>query len=368
MADTLKSILSRPLVVRLAETIRAVHPKFATDAFVRDACQGLDALELLARGRHISDALGKHLPPRYEDAIDVLLRSLGAERPPNSFFYLPHTIFVATRGLDAFDVSMRAQYELTQRFTCEFSIRPFLEVHPEETLRILRRWAKDPNEHVRRLVSEGTRPRLPWASRVRWIEAEPERVLPLLELLKDDPSSYVRRSVANHLNDLSKGQPDLAYATAKRWLEGGDDARRALISHALRSSVKKGDLRALALLGFGAKPRIAIENVVCAPTKVAIGDKTRITFDVRSTAAKAQSLAVDLVVHFVKANGKPSPKVFKVAVLALGKGQIAKVSKVISLAVHTTRKPYPGKHPLEALVNGERTAIGAFSVVPQKKF
>ena len=134
------------------------------------------------------------------------------------FFYLPHTLFVAERGLDHFDLSMRAQYELTKRFSAEASIRPYIARYPERTLRVLRKWTPDRNPHVRRLVSEGTRLRLPWASRVPWLDANPERVLELLERLKDDPSTLVRRSVANNLNDLGKVRPDLLSRTCAAWL------------------------------------------------------------------------------------------------------------------------------------------------------
>ena len=142
------------------------------------------------------------------------------------FLYLPHTMLIATHGLDDFENSMRAQHKLTQVFTCEFSIRPFLEKYPDKTLEVLARWSKDRNENVRRLVSEGTRPRLPWATRVRWIEREPERAIPLLETLKDDPSLYVRRSVANHLNDIYRAHPKLVHALAERWLEDASKERR----------------------------------------------------------------------------------------------------------------------------------------------
>lgn len=371
MAEPLKHFFSRALVERIGASLAKVHPRFPTAAFVRDACAGLEELELLARGRHIANAMHTHLPTRYVDAVDVIVRSLGPEHASDElegvgmapFFYLPHCIFVATHGLDAFDVSMNAQHELTRRFTCEFSIRPFLAHHPDATLAVLRKWVRDPNPHVRRLVSEGTRPRLPWAERVAWLEKEPQRVLPLLEALKDDPASVVRRSVANHLNDLSKSDPDLVCEVARRWLEGATDARRALVKHALRSAVKRGSPAALGLLGFGKTPRIAILDTSFAPKRVPIGGRTRVAFTIRGDAARPQALAVDLVVHFVKSKGQSSAKVFKVGSVTLGAGQTATFAKAISLAVHTTRVPYPGRHAVDALVNGQRYELGAFVVV-----
>lgn len=207
MADALKTFFSPALVRRLAADLARVHPRFPARSFVRQASLGLEALELLDRGRHIAAALAKHLPPSYPEAIEVLLRSLGPGHATDEligagmspFFYLPHVLFVAERGLDHFDLSMRAQYELTQRFSAESSMRAYLERDPERTLTFLRRWTTDPSAHVRRLVSECTRLRLPWAARVPWLDAHPKRVIELLERLKDDPTTLVRRSVANNL-------------------------------------------------------------------------------------------------------------------------------------------------------------------------
>ena len=203
-----------------------MHPAFPVRAFINDSCRGLDALELLDRGRHIADALSAHLPPAYPEAIEILLRSLGPEQATDEligvgmapFFYLPHTIFVASRGVEHFDLSMRAQYQLTKRFSAEGSIRAYIAKDPERTLSVLHLWATDTNPHVRRLVSEGTRLRLPWAIRLRWLDQNPDRVLRLLELLKDDASTMVRRSVANNLNDLGNVRPDLLIRTAASWL------------------------------------------------------------------------------------------------------------------------------------------------------
>jgi len=249
MADQLKTFFSPPLVRRLAGTIARVHPAFPTRAFTRDATRGLEALELLDRGRHISRALAAHLPPSYPDAVAVLLASLGPAHDGDEnlgagmapFFYLPYVLFIAEHGLDHFDLSMRAQYEVTQRLSAEFSIRHFIAHDPERALAQLLRWTTEPNPHVRRLVSEGTRLRLPWAIRVRWLDDHPERVVELLELLRDDPSPMVRRSVANSLNDIGRVRPDLLVRIVGKWLPGATDARRDLIRHATRGAVKRGD-------------------------------------------------------------------------------------------------------------------------------
>src|SRR5687768_2842777 len=370
MAEPLKTFFSPSLVKRLAGDIERVYPAFPSGAFIRDATNGLEAHELLDRGKHIMRALEKHLPPSYPDAIDILLRSLGPEHATDEligvglapFYYLPHTQYIATHGLDHFELSMHAQYELTKRFSAESSIRPFIAADPERTFATLRQWASDPNAHVRRLVSEGTRLRLPWAMRVRWLDANPERVIELLELLKDDPASLVRRSVANNLNDLGKVHPALLARTCEAWLDGATADRRALVEHALRSAAKRGDASALRLLGYGRKAAVAIEGVRIVPARVAIGERITVRFVVASTSRSKQEVMVDLGVHFVKASGKSARKVFKVKRVLLPAGQKAELAKSISLAVHTTRTPRPGRHVVDVIVNGEPTRVGHFTL------
>jgi 3-methyladenine DNA glycosylase AlkC len=371
VAEALKTFFSPSLVRRLAADLARVHPGFPARQFVKDACAGLDALELLDRGRHIARALDAHLPRSYPDAIAVLLRSLGPEHATDElmgvgmapFFYLPHLLYVADRGLEHFDLSMRAQYELTKRFSAESSIRPFIGRDPERVLAVLRTWTTDRNAHVRRLVSEGTRLRLPWAQRVPWLDAHPERVLALLELLKDDGSTMVRRSVANNLNDVGRVRPDLLIRTAAEWLEDGSPERRRLIEHALRGAVKRGDRDALRLLGYGRKSSVSLERVTFSPRRVRIGGRVAMRFTLRSTAGKSQDLLVDVAVHFVKARGVSAAKVFKIARLVLAPRAGVDLETSFSLAVHTTRKPQPGAHAVDVIVNGQAMRAGLFEVV-----
>ena len=251
----------------------------------------------------------KHLPAEYPQAIDVLLAS--ASQPHEhrasggmaAFLYMPHLFFVAQHGLDHFEDSMRAQHALTQRFTAEYSIRAFLEKHPEATLARLREWTSDPSQHVRRLVSEGTRPRLPWAPRLRAFQKDPRPVLELLELLKDDPELYVRRSVANNLNDIGKDHPALLTAVAKRWLRGASEERRWIVNHALRSAVKRADAGALGALGYGAKAEVAVGDKRITPLRAKIGGSVTVSFTLANKQRRPQRVMVDLVVHFVKARG-----------------------------------------------------------------
>ena len=259
--SSLAALLGSEAVECVAHNLARVHPSFDGDMFQHAALQGLAPLGILQRGQHLARVLRAHLPPVYQEAVGILIRSLA---PPNEetealglgvFFYLPHVSFVGTYGLDPdgnggrdpFEASMTAQYELTRRFSAEFSMRPFLIHQPERTLTRLQQWTRDPDPHVRRLCSEGARPRLPWARRIPAFVKDPRPVLPILEALKDDGDLYVRRSVANHVGDIAKDHPDLAFGLCEQWLAGASVERKWLIRHAVRHPAKKGVKRALDL-------------------------------------------------------------------------------------------------------------------------
>jgi 3-methyladenine DNA glycosylase AlkC len=367
--EPLKNQFGAEIPHKIAAMVAAAYPAFDSASFLRVALDGYEQLELMPRGWHIAHALRRHLPADYPAAVEILLASLGPKQAGTEsfgmapFFYLPHTCLVSAYGLDHFEESMRAQYELTQRFTAEFSIRPFLERHPARTLARLSEWARDPSPHVRRLVSEGTRPRLPWAARLRDFQRDPRPVLALLELLKDDPELYVRRSVANNLNDIGKDHPALLVEVARSWLPGATAERRWLIQHALRSAVKRGDGAALALLGFGGAASVSVRQASISPARPAIGGAIVIACELLSTAAEPQELLVDLRIHFIKASGAASPKVFKLKAIALAPQASAQLAKKISLAEMTTRKHYPGLHTVELLINGQAVPLGSFELV-----
>ncbi len=369
MAEPLKNHFGADVPVRIAAMVAAVYPAFGIQAFLRDALAGYEALELMPRGRQIAGALRRHLPARYPNALKILIDSTAQDsgRATGSgmegFLFMPHCFFVAEFGLDHFEPSMQAQYELTQRFTAEFSIRPFLMRHPQATLARLAQWAGDPSEHVRRLVSEGTRPRLPWAPRLHAFQVDPAPVLALLESLRDDPALYVRRSVANNLNDIGKDNPRLLQETARRWLVDATPQRKWIVRHALRWALRQGAPWAFELLGYGKTGAVAIDKATITPRQAPMGGSVMIGFELRNTHARTQKLAVDFQVHFVKSNGTTRAKVFKLKSLELAANETARLRKTVSLAEMTTRKHYPGEHRVEALVNGRVLPLGSFDLV-----
>jgi 3-methyladenine DNA glycosylase AlkC len=366
MAETLVSRFGASVPKQIGVMLAAVG-KFDAPAFVATALDGYQALNLMQRAIKIADALHAHLPGNYAKAIKLLLASLdgssnvrGGVTAP--FFYLPHTLYVARHGLEHFQLSMQAQYVLTQRFSAEFSIRPFIERHPQQALALFREWARDDNQHIRRLVSEGTRPRLPWASRLREFQRDPTPVLELLELLKDDPELYVRRSVANNLNDIGKDHPKLLVETARRWLQDASANRLWIIKHALRSAVKRADPQVLAVLGFGTAAKVTLSAVEVSPRNPRISERIQISFALSNPTRKPQQVLVDFRIHYVKANGIARPKVFKLKQLTLAAGETVVFRKRVSLQEMTTRKHYPGIHHVDVVINGVAQSLGKFSL------
>ena len=249
----LKSLLDRTLVRLIGESLAAAAPDFDEEAFVQQATSGLGKLELMPRAQHIAAAMAAHLPADPASSSLLLVASLGPELTVNAgmglkpFFYLPHTAFIARHLLGDWEAGMLANRAITTRFTGEFSLRPYIEREPERTLARLAVWTADPNPHVRRLVSEGTRPRLPWAGRLAAFVRDPTPVLPLLDALVDDPELYVRRSVANHVGDIAKDHPRLAFDLCRRWMEQPTPQRLHVVRHAVRHPARQGVKAAVAL-------------------------------------------------------------------------------------------------------------------------
>ena len=368
MADKLKDFFNEAIIRAIADDLHRAYPLLKTKPFVAACMQGLADLELTGRAWHIAEVMHHQLPQPFAAAARVITQALGPELDTTETFglalfrYAPHVFFVQKYGLDDFEAAMQLQYELTKRFSAESSIRAYLLKYPEQTYARLRDWARDESPHVRRLVSEGTRPRLPWAPRLRAFQEDPRPVIALLELLKDDPDRYVQRSVANSLNDIGKDHPDLAVDVCRGWLVDASPAREWIVGHALRSLIKKGHRGALRLMGVSGKPAVSIANARLVPSRVKVGDKLRFSFDLASTGRRAQDLLVDYAVHFVKANGGTRPKVFKLRKIALPAGQSIELSSSVSFKDMTTRQHYPGRHRIEVLVNGIAHPLAEFEV------
>ena len=374
MGEPFKNLINAEVVRSIGTHLHRVDPKFARRDFEARACAGLLALELKARVLHVADALVAALPADVDRACGLLEASLGppgagddlselrtSARGLGGWAVWPLTEAVAGIAIDMPARGLTALHAMTQRLTAEFAIRPFIIRHPALCFATLARWTRDPSAHVRRLVSEGSRPRLPWGLRLQALVADPSPTLPLLAALQDDPSEYVRRSVANHLNDIAKDHPAVVAAWLAQHLSGATPQRQALLKHASRTLIKQGNPAVLRAWGLGAA--FAGEAAwSVAPAKVAIGGALTLKLTLRSSSAKPQRLVIDYAVHHVKADGSTSPKVFKGWTLELGAREVRTLERQHSFKVITTRRYYPGEHAAELRINGQVVRSGTFQL------
>jgi 3-methyladenine DNA glycosylase AlkC len=344
---------------RTAAQLSALHPRFDSDRFLAHALDGLEQRELMARLHRCAEAFHLALALPFAEQLSVL-RAHAAQIGHNFAAIWP-CAHVAAQGLDRPDLALPALRDLTRHGSAEFAIRPFLARDLAGTLAMMREWAASDDEHVRRLASEGCRPRLPWGERLRDLVADPTPALPILETLRADPSLYVRKSVANHLNDIAKDHPERVLDLVSGW--NRSDARTAwIVRHALRTLIKRGHPRALALLGAGARPRLRATLAV-SPRRIRLGDTITFSAELRSDSARAQSLIVDYVVHYARAGGRASAKVFKWASVELGPRQVLRLTKRQTIRDFSTRRHHPGRHRVELQVNGRRLAETAFTLL-----
>jgi 3-methyladenine DNA glycosylase AlkC len=363
-----KNYYDAALVQDLAAKIAAVYPSFPSAAFIADVVPRLEPLELKARVRLIADSLRRHLPSDYPHAVQILLKILGPEIPVEAGMFnagwglMPVAQFVETYGLNHVDCSLDAMYAITKRHTAEFAIRPFIIQDTDRVLARLCEWLHDPSPHVRRWVSEGTRPRLPWGKRLEVFIRNPHLTLELLEQLKDDPEPYVRKSVANHLNDIAKDHPQLVVQLTARWYAEGGEARRWIVRHGLRTLVKQGDPAALAVLGIDAQAEVRAAHFSLEPANIRIGETVRLGLTLVNDSQDVQDIVVDIIVHFLKANGTHSPKVFKWTTRRCEPGETITLEKNLTVRPVTTRRLYPGRHPIDVQVNGRILARAAFDL------
>lgn len=334
----------------LAEELTRAWPAFPSDRFLDGIDRALAPLELTPRVRHLAERLATALPSAFPDAAPIVWRALDAPTF-TGWITLPCGTWVADRGLDHPEAALPLLAGLSPRFSSEGPMRPFIEQHPALTFDHLRRWAVDPNEHVRRLVSECTRPRLPWAPLLRAFIADPSPTLPLLDALVDDPSAYVRRSVANHLNDIAKDHPDVAIAAARRWHDRGDGAAW-VVRHGLRTLVKRGHPDALALLGADQQASFTLTGPTLERDRIAIGEEAVFSFTLGLTGDEPADAVIDYRVHYVGARGIKAPKVFKLTRRTLNPGAPIAITRRHRFEHVSIRRIHPGAHTIDVQVNG----------------
>ncbi|MEQ9289534.1 MAG: DNA alkylation repair protein [Cyclobacteriaceae bacterium] len=359
MAEPLKYFFNPEFVSGLASGIKEVHAPFDAIGFQQAVLDDQwEQRELKERMRHITVCLGAFLPHEYPEAVGILMKMA---HELSDFPAMVLSDFVEIYGLDHLDLSLDALELFTQSASAEFAIRPFIVKYEKETMGRMLDWSKHENHHLRRLASEGCRPRLPWAMALGIYKKNPALILPILENLKDDPSEYVRKSVANNLNDISKDNPETALKLGQAWY-GKSERTNWIVKHGLRTLLKNGNDTALKIFGFKEKVNAAVSGLSLSDEQVQMGNTLHFSFDISNLDRSSSLLKVGFVVGYMKANGKVSEKIFHITEKEFGAGQRVNFHKKLSFKDLTTRKHYPGGHYLSIIINGVPMARGEFEL------
>jgi 3-methyladenine DNA glycosylase AlkC len=344
---------------KLASSLKQVYKSFETERFLSNVLKPLASLELNERMRHTSAVLKQYLPPDYKKTIAIMREVIPFM--PTGYTALVFPDYVSQFGTHDFKTSLSALHFFTRFGSSEFAIRTFLKLGFDQTIQHLYKWSEDENEHVRRLSSEGSRPRLPWSFKLDAVIQNPKHTQPILENLKQDESLYVRKSVANHINDFSKDSPDFVLKLVKSW-DQSHPHTAWIMKRGCRSLFKQGDKKSLAAFNFTKDVQVAVKNFTFTPATVKIGGAITFAFELVSKKKSIQKLMVDYRIHYAKKSGALFPKVFKLKEISLNPGESISISKKQSFQDFTTRKHFPGKHKLEILVNGSVVKSVEFSV------
>jgi 3-methyladenine DNA glycosylase AlkC len=352
MPEPFKNMYNHEFLDNLAAALYAAFPQFDRNTFLtRIYDDQWERRELKQRMRHITLTMGSLLPNHYHTAL-AIIRQAAASLNQYGFQTIVFPDFVEVYGLDDWEASLPAIEQFTQQSSAEFAVRPFIVRDQQRMMAQMLQWTGHSSHHVRRLASEGCRPRLPWAMALPAFKTDPSPILPILEKLKQDKSDFVRRSVANNLNDIAKDNPQFVLDVVRRWQVHDTMEMRTTIRHALRTLVKQGNIEALELLGFPGKAIIRLKRFTVEPTTVSIGGQLTLSFEIESLSDSPQNLMIDCVVYHMKANGQLTPKVFKLTKALVAPGQVVRVARKHSFRPVTTRRYYPGEHAIALQVNG----------------
>jgi len=357
---TLKAEFNPEFINKLGKAFKKQWPKFNTNKFAKSVLNNQwENRELKDRMRHVSLMLGETLPTDYTKTVKIL------ETVAPQFTGLTAIIFpdfIQIFGLEHFKESVHGLQAVTSYSSSEFAVRPYIEKYGDQMMQVMREWSTHENEHIRRLASEGCRPRLPWAPALTDFKRDPSPILPILEQLRNDESLYVRKSVANNLNDISKDHPDLVLEIAERWLKENHQHTNWIVKRALRGLLKGGNKKALSLFGFGSTDQVTVSNLSLDKKALAIGEVLEFKFNICWKGKKKVKLRLEFGIDYMKSNGKTNRKIFQLREGEYLPNENHEIVKRQSFVQRSTRKHYPGQHNVAILVNGDELAIHSFEL------
>lgn len=366
MPEPLKNVYSTTFFQRFAKEVKTVYPSFEETLFLNKVLNdSFEKMELKERMRHSAECFYNCLPDNYPESIEIVLQLISYYRNTLKIqgglehFFLPDIVLYY--GKNDLTTSVRAMEEITQFITCEFAVRPFLLNYPEQMQKQMVLWSKHKSRHVRRLASEGFRPRLPWGMGIPALKKDPSPILPVLENLKNDSCEIVRRSVANNLNDISKDHPELFMKMIRQWKNYSPQTDH-LIKHASRTLLKAGHKAIFDYYGLK-NDFVQLSDFKISTPIVKNGENLSFCFSLKNTDNKAVSVRLEYGIYFLRNNGKHNKKVFKISEKLLSKGEIIYVEKIQSFKPITTRNYYTGLQKVSIIVNGHEIACEEFELI-----
>lgn len=359
MATELKEMFNTKFYEHLAAQFNNADASFNMQQFIEAVTNGLENRSLNERLRFTTITLKNHLAEDFKEAVKLLNAVI--PNSPRGYTSLIFPDYIGQYGIHDFEISMEALAYYTQFGSSEFAIREFLKHDFDKTLEVMKLWAKSPNHHIRRLASEGCRPRLPWAMAIPEFKKNPNPILPILTILKSDSSEYVRRSVANNLNDIAKDNPQIVIEIASKW-KGQAKETDAIIKHACRTLLKQGNTEILKHFGLDSS-KAAVANFKINTPKVAIGSHLEFSFSVQNNEEKPQTIRLEYAIYYLRQNGQLSKKVFKISERIFEPNQSSHINRKQSFKLITTRKFYTGQQKLSIIINGEEKESTTFELI-----
>jgi len=358
--EPLKNLFDENLIEQLSDSILKHYPKFDKQQFSKDIFfDGWENLELKERMRHTVICLNNNLGLNFKDSLKILKKIAPSF---NNFTAMVFPDFVEVYGLNNYSESIKTLEYFTQYSSSEFAIRQFILKYPERTMEQMLSWSKHKNYHVRRLSSEGCRPRLPWSVALPDFKKDPSLILPILTNLINDESEYVRKSAANNLNDISKDNSQITLDFTKKWI-GKSKNIDWILKHGNRTLLKKGNHESLKLFGTSNNVKVELIDFSIHNEQIKIGETNTFSFDIKLKESKPQKVRLEYEIDFVKSSGKTSKKIFKISESKLKSNEKKTVTKKHNFKDYSTRKHFPGKHKISIIINGKKYAEGSFSLV-----
>jgi 3-methyladenine DNA glycosylase AlkC len=356
MSTLLKDLYCPEFYDRFSHLVEEIIPGFDKKKFTQLIFdENWASKELKERMQHTCSVLHQFLPKDFEKAISliqmIIIKLRQQKMTENSLEFMFFPGYIESYGLDHFDISVQSIEFVTQFTSCEFAVRPFIIKYGDRMMQQMQQWSLHENHHVRRLASEGCRPRLPWAMAIPALKKDPTPILPILANLKDDPSEYVRRSVANNLNDIAKDHPQIVIQTARQW-KGISKETDALVKHGCRTLLKQGHPEILSFYGLSHNQEILLSDFKVLTPEVKIGAPLEFSFTLYHSGKQAQTVRLEYGIYYLKQKGQHSKKVFKISERMLNCNEKLVMQRKQSFKLITTRKFYTGPHRVSLIING----------------